>query len=271
MFSGYGFFDYKYNIPGYEGQDYNGMGRYIYLGVSVGLLLILLFLFRNAKKETVLKYLRISGIAITALYLIKTTWESIYDITTGRGFNWYLLPFDTCSIIMWTALLAGFGKGIFKKAGESWIATGGIVGGVSNLLFLQALKYYPFFTFGAFYSMIWHFYMVFTGLFLWVTGYVKPAFSTLIIAFAFHLIVSAIVIPMDYIWEFDFMLYRTAGGVPFFEGVSEKLAASGYAWVTTPMMVAVYFACFALITGVAKLVSSIVFAIRPAKTVEQQD
>ena len=164
MFQGYGFFDYKYNIPGYDGQDFDSPARLIYIIASFVLITLFLILFRKTKKEQVTLMMRIIGIFMVSIYLIKTTWESYYDITTGRGFNLGLLPFDTCSLIMPTMIVAGFAKGKAQKAASAWIATGGIAGGISNLLFLQALKYYPFFTFAAFYSMLWHFLMVFTVL-----------------------------------------------------------------------------------------------------------
>ena len=43
MFTGdYGFFDYKYNIEGYTGQDFGGLAQYLYLGICAVLLGILL-------------------------------------------------------------------------------------------------------------------------------------------------------------------------------------------------------------------------------------
>ena len=99
-------------------------------------------------------------------YIIKTTWESIYDIRLFVSFNTGLLPFDSCSIIMYAGLISSFSKGRIKKYADSWLATGGILGGFATMIFLNAFKYYPFFSFGAFYSMLWHFLMVFLGLFL---------------------------------------------------------------------------------------------------------
>ena len=254
MFSGYGFFDYKYNIPGYAGQDYQGMGRYLYMGVSLALLLglSLFFAFRKPEKEKIVWYLRIAAIAFTASYIIKTTWESYFDIATGRGFNWGLLPLDTCSIVMPACFLAGFGKGKFKEIGEAWLVTGAIVGGLSNLLFLQALKYYPFFTFGAFYSMLWHFFMVFTGLFLWVTRYVKPRWIIIVYAMILHTAVSLIAIPLNYAYDWDFMLYRYAGGIPLFEGIADRIRAGRAPWLVTPMVYGLYIAIFACLTALAK-------------------
>ena len=247
MFQGYGFFDYKYDIPGYAGQDFDGAGRYIYLGVSVALLFILLILLRKTKHETITKYLRILGIGMILLYLGKNTWETVNDVRHFGEFNVGILPFDTCSLIMPAALISGLAKGKVKKASDAWLATGGVAGGISNLLFLQALRYYPFFTFGALYSMIWHFLMVFTGLWLVVTNYVKCDFKTLLYAFIFHLACSAIVIPLDYAFGWDFMLYRMAGGVPGIEQLGSFFAERNLHFLTTLTMIVAYFAAFALL------------------------
>lgn len=262
--SPYSFFDYKGDIVGYAGQDYDGIGRYVYLIASVVLLFGLLFLLRKAKRETIRNYLKVLGIFMIAIYIAKTAWESYFDITKGpdRAFNIGLLPFDTCSIIMLAAPLAGFAKGKAEKAGAAWLATGSIVGGISNLLFLQALHYYPFWTFGAFYSMIWHFLMVFTGLWLLVTNYVEINFKTVLYAFVLHMMFSAIVIPVDYALNLDFMLYLRAGGAPLVELLGEKLYELRLSFLTTIIMIGVYFGCFCLILYAAKGVKALLHLIK---------
>ena len=112
MFKGnYGFFDYKYNIAGYNGQDFGGFPQYFYLFSSIVLIIILLVILRKSSKERVLKIIRIISIFLIIFYVIKTTWESIYDIKYTGSFNYGLLPFDTCSIIMLAGIIAGFFKG----------------------------------------------------------------------------------------------------------------------------------------------------------------
>ena len=245
----YDFFDYKYSIAGYAGQDFHGAGRYIYLIASIVLITALLIIFRNAKRETVRRYLKVLGIFMVAIFLIKSSWETYFDITIGPGhaFNIGLLPFDTCSIIMLAAPLAGFGKGKVEKLGAGWLASGGVVGGISNLLFLQALNYYPFWTFGAFYSMIWHFLMVFTGLWLLVTNYVDANVKTLLYGFVLHMAYSVIVIPVAYATNMDFMLYLRAGGAPLIEKLGAILWDKGLPFITTAIMILIYFVCFAII------------------------
>ena len=245
MFTGdYNFFDYKYNILGYNGQDYGGMAQYLYLIISIILLIILLFKLRKISKDKVLKLIRIISIFMLLFYIVKTTWESIYDIKFNGSFNFYLLPFDSCSIIMLAGLLSGFAKGKIKDYSNAWLTTGGVVGGIATMLYLNAFKYYPFLSFGAFYSMIWHFLMVFLGLLLIVTNYVEVNYETIIKGFIFHIIISLIIIPIDFIFNFDFMMYKDLGGIPIFEDIATNLTLKGLQILNPFMMLILYFLAF---------------------------
>ena len=259
MFTGdYNFFDYKYNITGYSGQDFGSFPQYLYLILSLIIIVVLLIVLRKSKKDSIKKILRVVGIFMIVFYLSKTTWESYYDIKQGGGFNWYLLPLDTCSIIMWAAVIAGFCKGKIKDYAASWLATGCIVGGIANMLFLNAFKYYPFLSFGAFYSMIWHLIMVLLGFILIVTNYVDMSYKTIIKGFIFHLAISLVVIPINYIFNFDFMLYKDLGGVPIFEGIATNLTNNHLGWINPIMMLGLYFITFNIVflipMGIKKLI-----------------
>ena len=99
--------------------------------------------------------------------------------------------------------------------------------------------------------MLWHFLMVFMGLLILVTTPRNIRFSTVTRGYLFHLVASAVVIPVDFIWKFDFMLYRELGGVPFFEGVASRLTDKGLVFLNPPMMLILYFLAFALIWLIA--------------------
>ena len=180
-------------------------------------------------------------------YLIKTTWESIYDIRLTGLFNTGLLPMDTCSIVMLAGLIASFAKGKIKKLAECWLVTGGIVGGVGTLIVLNAFKYYPFFSFGAFYSMIWHFLMMFLGLLLIVTNYVDIKYTTIIKGYLFHLIISLLIIPIDFIFDYDFILYKDLGGIPFFESIASHFTSINMSFLNPIMMLILYFIEFNIV------------------------
>ena len=259
FFGDYSFFDYKFNITGYTGQDYGGFAQYLYLTISVILLVILLRVLKDTPQAKVNRLVGFLGIFLIGFYIAKTTWESYYDVTLQGAFNTYLLPFDTCSIIMPAAVLAGFGKGRIRKMAASWCMTGGILGGFATMLFLNAFKYYPFFSFGAFYSMTWHFLMVFIGLLLTVTDHARPSFSTVRDGFLLHVLISLVVIPIDFLFGFDFMLYRELGGVPFFENVAAEFTARNLSFLNPPMMLFLYLLGFSLIFGITALLKTLLF------------
>lgn len=245
MFTGdYNFFDYKYNIVGYTGQDYGGFPQKLYLIISFILIVGFLILLRKLSKERVKKIILGLTIFLILFYIIKTSWESFYDIKYNGSFNYYLLPFDTCSFVMLFGLISSFAKGKLKEYSDAWLTTGCIIGGFANMLFLNAFKFYPFLSFGAFYSMIWHLLMVFMGLVLIVTNYVDINYKTLLKGFVAHLAVSLIVIPINYIFDFDFMLYKDLGGVPIFGGIADKLSSMNLKFLNPFLMLALYFVAF---------------------------
>lgn len=258
----YRFFDYKYNIVGYEGQHYGSVYQTIYLIVAVALALGLAILLRNVKKEKVRRAVGWIGVGIIALYLFKTLWESHYDVATGRGFNTYLLPFDTCSIYMWAAVIFGFAKEKVAKWAGSWLCTLGFVGGFANMLFLQGLKYYPFFTFGAFYSMVWHAVMVFTAWWLLVSGAVPVEWKIIPRACGTHAVFSVIPLAINFgVSHMNWMLYDTAGGVPFVEGLCEPYKET---WKATLIMAAAYLCITVALVIVYRLIALVVDLIRHA-------
>lgn len=259
MFTGdYGFFDYKYNIEGYTGQDFGGPAQYLYLGICLVLLLILLPCLRRASVEKVRRIVGVTGILLVLMYIGKTSWESWYDLRLSGGFNYCLLPLDSCSIVMPAALLTGFGRGRLQRGAAAWLATGGIVGGLGAMVRLNAFNFYPFLSFGACYSMLWHFLMVGLGLLVIVTGAADGGqgrglrVATVLRGYAFHLAFSAIVIPVDFIWSFDFMLYRDLGGMPIFESVAQSFTDAGLRFLNPILMLALYFLGFWIVWLLSK-------------------
>lgn len=262
LFTGdYGFFDYKYDISGYNGQDFGGPAQYLYLALSALLLILLLLRFRRASEAQLRCLLRSLGIFLTLFYLGKTAWETVYDVRRSGAFNTGLLPLDSCSIVMPAALLAGFCRGRLGRAASCWLSTGGLVGGIGAMVRLNAFNYYPFFSFGAFYSMLWHFLMVFLGLLTAVADASAEAeeaaperrLRRVLLGsrrvrrgFVFHLCFSALVIPVDFLFDFDFMLFRDLGGLPVFESVAARLTEAGLRALNPLLMLVLYFLGFRL-------------------------
>lgn len=257
----YGFFDYKYNIEGYSGQDYMSPIQYIMTAIGVVGIIFLIIFLRKMKRENSKKMLGILGIAFTGLYIIKTTWESYWDIKTGRGFNIWILPFDTCSLFMPALLMAGFAKKDSKLEilGSTFLATIGLVGGIANFIFLRGLNYYPMFSFGALYSFFWHLGMVFVALYIPISHFHEFNFIDILNGMGLVLIASIYVIPFNYITGTDFMLLNEAGGAPVLEGVASKLISLNLKPLVNIMMIATYFAFSAIFVTIYH------FAIKPKK------
>ena len=166
---------------------------------------------------------------------------------------------------MLACLLAGFGKGKIKKMAECWLTTGSIVGGIGAMLYLNAFKYYPFFSFGAFYSIIWHFLMVFIGILLIVTDYVELKYENVLLGFLFHLLISLIIIPIDFIFDFDFMLYLNLGGIPIFEDIATNFTQMNMQIINPLMMLILYFIAFNIIYIFSLIIKRILVLLKKQK------
>ena len=264
LFTGdYHFFDYKYDIESYAGQDAGGAAQTLFLVVSLALLVLLLSLLRKTPEEKARRIVGCLGIFLTVLYVAKTAWESFYDIARTGSFNTGLLPLDLCSMIMPAGILTGFGRGRLRQMAAAWVSTGGILGGLATMVQLNAFRYYPMLSFGAFYSMLWHFLMVFMGALLCMTASRRPDVRTVLKGCLFHLFFSALVIPVDYIFGFDFMFYREMSDLPFLSGLADALAQYRMAFLTPVLMLIVYFVMFGLIAETAALLRNLAGAAGP--------
>ena len=95
--------------------------------------------------------------------------------------------------------------------------------------------------------MIWHFLMVFLGLLLIVTNYIKLNYKVVINGFILHMMFSLIVIPIDFIYDFDFMLYKDLGGIPVFENIASNFTNMNLQFLNPFMMTILYFIAFNII------------------------
>ena len=75
----------------------------------------------------------------------------------------------------------------------------GMVAGLSNFIYLSAAGWYPIFTFGGLYSVIFHAVIVFIGISLMITEIYTPNWKTILEGMIPILMFSVIVIPANFI------------------------------------------------------------------------
>ncbi|MBQ9416918.1 MAG: YwaF family protein [Clostridia bacterium] len=199
--SDYGFFEGSYSIAekGYHGEDRMSLKQFLVMGAIFVFLILLSVLLRN-KKEKLITVYRILSFLMPVLEIGKIIFSTYYDIEHGDGFNWGgILPFYTCSMLFYFLPFVAFGKGRLRRFSMAFFTSIGLVAGLSNFIYLSAAGWYPLWTYGCLYSILFHSVIVFVGLSLLISGLYRPDFKTmyegLIPVFAF----SLLAIPVNYI------------------------------------------------------------------------
>lgn len=125
----------------------------------------------HKSKEEVYKIIRNLTIVIWALEIFKILYTVTYLKLTDVK-EW--LPLYYCSLLLYAGFLSSFKKGPFKRAGDVFLATGSIVGGVVFILFpTTSLPTFPAFHFISIHSFFYHGTMVYLTLLVNKTHYVE--------------------------------------------------------------------------------------------------
>lgn len=162
------------------------IGHLLLFTITMISIVIALELTKNIKQEKVKEIIRKSTIILWILEIIKI----IFNIKNYgvREVNKYV-PLYFCSLILYAGIFSGFCKETLKKVGDTFLSTGGIVAGMIFLIFpLTSLTTYPALHFISLHSFLLHGTMVYIGLLMLKTKYVKLERSD--IKYYFWLIVS---------------------------------------------------------------------------------
>lgn len=157
--------------PGqYEPCKMFSIGHIVLLSITLIVVIVVLNLTKEKKSDEIKKIIRQSTLILWILEIIKI----IFNFLVG---NWKnpnnYIPLYYCSLILYAGLLSGFAHGKFKKVGDIFIATGGIVGGLFFLFCPNtSLTTYPMFHYISFQSFIFHGTMLYLGLLVNITNYV---------------------------------------------------------------------------------------------------
>lgn len=155
----------------YEACGMFTIGHLILLSLTIIGIIIALHFTKNKTYEEITKIIRKTTIFLWILEIIKI----VFNLVTGNrnNPNTYI-PLYFCSLILYAGIFSGFGKGVIKRIGDIFLATGGIVAGISFILVpLTSLSNYPIFHYISIQSFILHGIMIYIGILVNITGYVK--------------------------------------------------------------------------------------------------
>lgn len=158
--------------PGkYEPCQMYSIGHLILFLITVVGIIIALHFTKHCKDNSVRKIIKISILMLWVLETIKIAFN--FAVGNSKNPNNYI-PLYYCSIILYAGIFSAFGKGNLKRAGDVFIATGAIVGGGFFLACPNtSLTMYPAFHYISIQSFIFHGTMVYLGILVNITNYVK--------------------------------------------------------------------------------------------------
>ena len=253
----YSFFDYKYNIEGFS-SDLFSLPHIVFIGLAYILTFLLSYRFRKARHRRIDVGLKVLSVVAAVLEITKITWESYYDITTGHGFNWIgILPVYTCSLFIYTLLVAAWTRGKARRFALSFLTTVSVLYGAVGIVYCNGLNFYPFWTFGAFYSLFFHTAMFSTGVFLLMTGYYSLEWRDALRALVPILLLAIVAIPINHIFGpqgADYMMIYSGSSVPLYEDLAAWLASKGLRFVYTGIALATHIPLAALVIAICKLI-----------------
>lgn len=147
------------------------IGHLILIIITSSAIYIAIKYTKNKDEKQISKIIRIFTILICNLEILKILFVLL--IEKAKNVNEFL-PLYYCSLLIYAGLLSSFGKGKFKKTGDVFLATGAMVGGVVFILFpTTTLPSYPMLHCLSLYSFFFHGIMVYLGLIINITNYIK--------------------------------------------------------------------------------------------------
>lgn len=155
----------------YEPVGMFSVGHIVTLIIFLLIVTFCAYKCRKIGKDKAIFLTKIIAIVVTVLEIIKITIAFI----NGEGDKLdHWVPLYFCSMFIYAAWLAGYAKGKIADLGRAFVGTGGIIAGLSFLIFpTTSFTMYPLFHYFCMYSMVYHSLMVFLGITYLLNGVVK--------------------------------------------------------------------------------------------------
>lgn len=146
-------------------------GHFILLALTIIAIKIALDYTNTSDKNLIKKRIQIITVVAWILEIIKI----IFNLAIGNGnnINTYV-PLYYCSILLYAGIFSSIGKGVVKRIGDVFLATGGIVGGVIFLILpTTSITTYPILHYISLQSFIYHGAMIYLGIIINKSKYIE--------------------------------------------------------------------------------------------------
>ena len=161
----YMFFSLPYE---YEPAGLFSIWHFLLLAAVLALVAVALYASRHMSDRAVRRTVRVITGLLWVLELAKIAF--VLFVTGSRNPNDFI-PLYYCSLILYAGIFSSCFRGLLRRVGDCFIATGGLVGGLVFLLMpTTSLPRYPAFHFISWHSFLLHGLMIYLGLLLLVRG-----------------------------------------------------------------------------------------------------
>ena len=156
-----------------------GFFHILWLILTVEVAVLLCLLYKRGKIRSISRVVLTAALIVIALEIFKQIRYNVsYDGQLHFDYQWYIFPWQFCSVPMYVGVLAGLTRGKFQNVLYSFLATFAVFAGVCVMI-------YPGDVFtGSVWiniqSMICHASMIVIGVFLFYTGAVKIEHKTIL-------------------------------------------------------------------------------------------
>lgn len=219
--------------------------HFILMAITIiGIIIALKYTVNRKDVQTIIKK---CTIFVCVCEIIIITFKIINDGTSN--INNYV-PLYYCSLLIYAGLLSSFGKGKLKRVGDVFLATGGMIGGLTFIIFpTTSLPTYPMLHLVSIHSFIFHGIMVYLSLLIIVTNYIELEKKDIIYYSSFVGIICVFAYIVNSIFDSNLMfISKNFPGMPM--EIIFNLAGK---YFTIVMVLAQMFLPFYIMYGILKL------------------
>lgn len=190
----------------FSGPYFWGVGHIIFMVVGTILIGLICYFGRDIPKKKFKLLLFINGLSM----LVVDVGIIIWQVVANGYFDLYEdLPIHLCAVMKFLYIAVFFVRNEkVERMLYTFMFTLGIVGGLANFFLPGVLEYYPVWAFRTMASLYTHWTMVLYGVWAYVCKYYVPKYSDILYGMVPLTILTAICLPLNHFYDWDYMFYE---------------------------------------------------------------